>query len=66
MNVPYLPGVAGTTVSPNLSLPRADGRGAEIRVRGLRKSFGQRDVLRGLDLDIPAGQFVAIGVAIQQ
>ena len=34
--------------------------GVSIRVRGLRKSFGALDVLRGIDLDIPAGQFVAI------
>ena len=26
----------------------------------MRKAFGQREVLRGIDLHIPAGQFVAI------
>lgn len=34
--------------------------GAEVRIRGLRKSFGRHEVLRGIDLDIPAGQFLAI------
>jgi sulfonate transport system ATP-binding protein len=36
------------------------GRGLALTIRGLRKSFGDHDVLRGIDLHIPAGQFVAI------
>jgi sulfonate transport system ATP-binding protein len=35
-------------------------RGLSLTIRGLRKSFGDNEVLRGLDLHIPAGQFVAI------
>ncbi|MDB5520830.1 MAG: transporter related [Tardiphaga sp.] len=35
-------------------------KGLPLTVRGLRKSFGDNTVLRGIDLDIPAGQFVAI------
>ncbi|MGA2288387.1 ATP-binding cassette domain-containing protein [Bradyrhizobium sp.] len=35
-------------------------RGLALTVRGLRKSFGDNEVLRGIDLHIPAGQFVAI------
>jgi sulfonate transport system ATP-binding protein len=34
--------------------------GAALTIRGLRKAFGQNEVLRGIDLHIPAGQFVAI------
>ena len=34
--------------------------GAVVRLRGVTRSFGARTVLRGIDLDIPAGQFVAI------
>jgi len=34
--------------------------GLPLSIRGLRKSFGQNEVLRGIDLHIPAGQFVAI------
>lgn len=39
-----------------------DGRspGLALTIRGLRKSFGDNEVLRGIDLHIPAGQFVAI------
>jgi ABC-type glutathione transport system ATPase component len=33
--------------------------GAAVRIRGLRKDFGGVEVLRGIDLDIPAGQFAA-------
>ena len=36
------------------------GKGLSIRLEGAAKSFGHRQVLAGLDLDIPAGQFVAI------
>jgi sulfonate transport system ATP-binding protein len=35
-------------------------RGLPLTIRGLRKSFGDNQVLRGIDLQIPAGQFVAI------
>src|ERR1700754_52798 len=38
----------------------AHPRGLSLTIRGLRKSFGDNDVLRGVDLHIPAGQFVAI------
>ena len=39
--------------------PSATGAAA-IHIRGLEKSFGNNRVLRGIDLDIPAGQFVAV------
>src|SRR6202012_3271002 len=35
-------------------------RGLALTIRGLRKSYGDNAVLRGVDLHIPAGQFVAI------
>ena len=35
-------------------------RGLALTIRALRKSFGDNEVLRGIDLHIPAGQFVAI------
>jgi sulfonate transport system ATP-binding protein len=45
-------------------VPDETGRSAVIglplHVRDLRKSFGAQEVLRGIDLHIPAGQFVAI------
>ncbi|MDN3279485.1 ATP-binding cassette domain-containing protein [Frankia sp. RB7] len=34
--------------------------GLPLSIRGLRKSFGDNEVLRGIDLHIQAGQFVAI------
>jgi sulfonate transport system ATP-binding protein len=39
---------------------RAEPRGVGISIRGLNKSFGDVPVLRDLDLDVPAGQFLAI------
>src|SRR3954470_4609591 len=41
-------------------VPPAPSRGLALTVRGLRKSFGDNQVLRGIDLHIPAGQFVAV------
>src|SRR5271163_3485038 len=38
----------------------APARGAAISLRGVRKSFGTKAVLHGLDLAVPAGQFLAI------
>ena len=35
-------------------------RGLPLTIQALRKSFGDNAVLRGIDLHIPAGQFVAI------
>ena len=40
--------------------PESPSRGLPLTIRGLRKSFGDNEVLRGIDLHIPAGQFVAI------
>jgi sulfonate transport system ATP-binding protein len=37
-----------------------DAAGAPVKLRGIVKAFGDKKVLRGLDLDVAAGQFVAI------
>jgi sulfonate transport system ATP-binding protein len=34
--------------------------GFPVTIRGLRKSFGANEVLRGVDLDVAAGEFVAV------
>lgn len=36
------------------------GQGLALGIEGLSKSFAQREVLKGIDLRIPAGQFVAV------
>jgi sulfonate transport system ATP-binding protein len=38
----------------------APSRGLPLTIRGLLKAYGDNEVLRGIDLHIPAGQFVAI------
>jgi sulfonate transport system ATP-binding protein len=38
----------------------ASSHGLPLTIRGLRKSFGDHEVLRGIDLHVPAGQFVAV------
>lgn len=35
-------------------------RGIPLAIEGIGKAFGQRDVLNGIDLRVPAGQFVAV------
>ena len=40
--------------------PRTASRGLSLTIRDLPKSFGDNEVLRGIDLHIPAGQSVAI------
>ena len=39
---------------------RASSEGSAVSIRGVAKSFGSQKVLHGIDLEIPAGQFVAI------
>jgi sulfonate transport system ATP-binding protein len=56
----------GRPIEPDYSsaaaaVPRTAGRrGTAIRVTGLHKSFGSNLVLTGIDLDIAAGEFVAV------
>src|ERR1700742_3377783 len=45
--------------SPDTEL-RLSTAGASASLRGVTKSFGQHKVLHSIDLEIPAGQFVAI------
>jgi ABC-type transport system involved in cytochrome bd biosynthesis fused ATPase/permease subunit len=58
-----LPSAALTLMSPAVepSSFLAD-RGAALTLRGLRKAFGAKTVLNGVDLHVPVGQsFVIIG-----
>ena len=56
------PDIAGEAPAGSAGLvrPGSPAGAAAIRIRGLEKSFGTNRVLRGIDLDIPAGQFVAV------
>ena len=63
----FNPADADAVESPDFVKPRllrrdanALLRGLSLTIRGLRKSFGDNEVLRGIDLHIPAGQSVAI------
>lgn len=42
------------------ALAAVSTNGAAVRLRGVSRAFGAHHVLRGIDLDIPPGQFVAI------
>ena len=35
-------------------------QGIPLAIEKIEKSFGERQVLKGIDLHIPAGQFVAV------
>ncbi len=57
--------VWGKDIEPDYLEPRTRAKGLRsgghaISVRGLEKSFGDVRVLRGIDLEIPAGQFLAV------
>jgi sulfonate transport system ATP-binding protein len=45
---------------PEVSSPPVHAAGLPVTIRGLRKSFGTNEVLRGVDLDVAAGEFVAV------
>jgi sulfonate transport system ATP-binding protein len=60
-----------TAITETLLAPYAQHRARDLsepvpqrpmaaRLRGVEKSFGSHAVLRGIDLDIPSGQFIAI------
>lgn len=41
-------------------LQEAQAKGAAIQLRGIKKVYGERQVLKALNLDIKAGEFVAV------
>ena len=51
--------VSVLSAAPDTEL-RLSYAGADVSLRGVTKSFGSQAVLHGIDLDIQAGQFVAI------
>lgn len=53
------PALTSTHVTPRVS-GEMSSPGAALQARGLVRSFGDKQVLQGLDLYVPAGQFVAV------
>lgn len=65
INGPRRTNVWGKDIEPEYLEPRtrppvARHGGHAISIRGLEKSFANVPVLRGIDLEIPAGQFLAV------
>jgi len=61
VNTHVLPRADIATAFTRAEAPRAAASaGLPIRIAGLRKAFGGNEVLRGLDFEVPAGEFVAI------
>ncbi|MGC0386810.1 ABC transporter ATP-binding protein [Streptomyces sp. SAI-129] len=59
--VPGEGAVAATTVAaPRTPAEPAAGRGAALRVEGAGISFGDFRAVQGIDLDIPAGEFLCL------
>ncbi|HEY0292754.1 MAG TPA: ATP-binding cassette domain-containing protein [Hansschlegelia sp.] len=55
--------LSAVAFAPGVGRPvalRRDAPNASITLRGLSKSFGDKPVLRDIDLHVPAGQFLAI------
>ncbi|AUY48928.1 ABC transporter ATP-binding protein [Streptomyces sp. CB01881] len=57
--LPATPAAAGPTALPAAAGPTATG-GPAVHLRGLRRVFGARAVLGGVDLSIARGEFVAL------
>ena len=49
-----------TTEYPTTYEPRSSSLGAAVAVHAVTRSFGDHRVLQGIDLEVPAGEFVAI------
>lgn len=54
------PRAAALAKAPPHAGPQRPGSGAAIQTEGLSKTYGERGVLRGLNLQIAPGEFVAI------
>jgi polar amino acid transport system ATP-binding protein len=52
--------MAATVSPPAPGAVTDDGTGTVIQILGLHKSFGSRQVLRGIDLDVHAGEVVCV------
>jgi sulfonate transport system ATP-binding protein len=51
----------GRPIEPHVDRQsRQQNPGIALRISGLEKKFGSTPVLKGIDLDVPAGQFLAI------
>lgn len=48
------------SASENINTTTATARGLNLQLDGINRHFGLRQVLNGISLDIPAGQFVAL------
>ena len=51
---------AADRAAPRVRAARPAGSGLALRLQGVGKSFGERQVLKGIDLQIEPGEFVAI------
>lgn len=47
-------------VSPTPAVPPSHAGAAVVRIAGLHKSFGEREVLKGIDLDVRLGEVVCV------
>lgn len=49
-----------TPATPAAPAPRSASTAPVVRIADLHKSFGEREVLRGIDLDVHAGEVVCV------
>src|SRR5690606_3717934 len=54
------PGLSERSQGMTAQQPPRNASGIALSVHGLNKTFGQLQVLRALDLEVPAGQFIAV------
>ncbi|QHC54556.1 ABC-2 type transport system ATP-binding protein [Rathayibacter tanaceti] len=56
------PAAPSPAPAPSWAAPDASGRHGEValRIRGLRKRFGDKEAVKDIDLDVPAGSFFGL------
>ncbi|WP_443073623.1 ABC transporter ATP-binding protein [Streptomyces sp. NBC_01429] len=57
---PTAPGAPATPTAPTTSAAPATSTAPAVRVEGLWKRFGEQIAVAGIDLDLPAGQFIGL------
>lgn len=60
MSVVNIPTASKASFAEPAAVPASMRLATAVSFRGVTRDFGNKQVLKGIDLDIPAGQFLAV------